>query len=214
MACTVNLVPEAAQHLMRRAQRLKRWAGVLVCAALLTGLLGVFYASAMREQKLAADALVNVRAREAGVARDQTLLDQARRALLERSELLRQVTPRNPWAERLTRIARDLPEAVVLTSLRGSTSTGPAPAASANSAGAAPPRGRATKPPSSAPAAAFELDVQGLALRQGNVTQLIECIQRMPGFGRVDLLRAVHEPRTGGELVRFQIDCHGKETAP
>ncbi|MGD8453710.1 MAG: PilN domain-containing protein [Phycisphaerae bacterium] len=244
MSCSVNLVPAARLHAQARARRRIGWLIVGAIGALLVG-------AGWGVQHIAAAGLARLAEHVAGLevqhaeAQRRLLASQGQRdALLDQLRVVATARRPQPWAHRLTALARQAPPGVFLTELVVTTPEGPTrptedatgehrrAAAAAHTATARTATGRTTPtgspqaqasslsppqaPQASPPQApqAQAVRLVGYAVDHGALIQMLQTLESDPEWGQVELVRATLEPLRGGVAVAFQFDCRTGEGRP
>ncbi len=213
--CSVNLVPTARLHARARARRQRAWLAVGAAGSLLwvAGWAVQRRAAAARAQ--AAEGLARVETQRAEVQRRLVAADAQRTQLLGQLETLAGVRRPQPWPRRLVALTRAAPPGVFLTAVHVTTPAAEATASQRDTRAspAASGAGAQTRPAPSANAGQT-VRLLGLAQEHAALLQLIQVLQQLPGWQRVDLVRATLEPYGGSLAVAFELDCRTQEDAP
>ena len=211
MIYSVNLLPDSCHNLRRRAVRRTAWTIVLAWAGLLTtgswiGLQAVNHTLTRLERQLG-----GIQVKQTELDRQLVFACVERNSLVERARALaalRQDPDTDGLPERLYRLSRLAPEGIVLTELRSQPAElveRSAPPPSAPGAGAAPAVQRSSR--------SLNVQITGFARDHNELTRLIDAIEHIASWERVDLERAAIEPFQGGTALSFRLDCRGREEA-
>ncbi|MBN2447267.1 MAG: PilN domain-containing protein [Phycisphaerae bacterium] len=194
----VNLVPNDCLEAQHRRARLKGWITVISAVGVLAVGCYAHYWMTRQAVRTLEDRLARVQATQSDLDRRVVQIQAESDATVAKAAALIGLQFDHPVPDQLRTLAVITPANVLLESLQ--TSAG-------GSAGNA--RGRPT--PDSAAPGGMTLHVTGYAVEHGELEQLIEGIQRVPEWHRVDLVRAVTETYRGGELLAFELLCGSQE---
>lgn len=216
MTCSVNLIPGARVHARIRGRRRRLW--LLTC-----GLGVVLVATGWGVERTASESVTRLsesvkglEAQQAEVQRQLVLASTQRTQLLAQLETIGAATRPQPWPRRMLKLMQAAPEGIRLTSLNVE------PSGPDNARRAAPPPGAAPAVASGAsPTAAGGTTVEkrsvrleGFAADHGALIQFLHQLQGLPGWERVELVRAKQESRADGTAVAFELDCCTREDQP
>ena len=217
MSCSVNLVPVNQLLGRRRARRQVAWGG---SALVLLGLLAL----AGGVQRVAGSAVVQLRqevaaleAQRAELQRRLSTADGRRQQLMTRLQTLAQARCGQPWARWLVDLTRSAPPGVFLTAISAAPPVVEAVAgARAASENQPRPQGASSAAPAARPTPGLETQsvrLLGYAVSHEALLQFLNALQRLPGWQRVDLIRAAQEPLGGALAVGFELEARVTATA-
>jgi len=213
MTCSVNLIPGARVHARIRGRRRRLW--LVTC-----GLAVVLLATGWGVERTASESVTRLsesvkglEAQQAEVQRRLVLASAQCAQLLAQLETIGAATRPQPWPRRMLKLLQAAPEGIRLTSLNVE------PSAPDNARRAAPPPVAA--PGVASPTAAGgtivekrSVRLEGLAADHGALIQFLHQLQGLPGWERVELVRAKQESRADGTAVAFELDCCTREDQP
>jgi Tfp pilus assembly protein PilN len=208
MSCSVNLVPHAQFERRTLHRRRRTWLATGAALSLLIGVGAVLRAVAAQSlaQRVTRVAALDAQATE--VQRRLTLAAADRAKLLARLEAAGDARRPQPWPQRLSALTAVTPATVCLSSIQILTpASHEAPDKPA--AGKAPTTNRSV-PASPAPGVQL-VRVTGIAQDHVALAQAVEGIKRLPGWEKVDLVRATAEPYRSGVAVAFELACETRE---
>jgi hypothetical protein len=219
MSYAVNLLPESCHNACRRTLRRNAWTVTLLSVGLL--LIGTWVAlgATNRTIRRLNHEFANVQIRQSELDRQLTLAIKLRNALAQRARTLAALRQEQPLPEQLLVLTRQAPRGVVFTEIL-TRPVGSARTSSRSPSRAFPgPPSRASRPeplkatPNDLPPSGGPLVVQmsGYAVDQDELTRLIDILQRVPQWERVELLRAAREPYRTGVALAFQLECRPAE---
>ncbi len=210
MNCGVNLVPLA--QLERRARQRRRQVWLTVCGvlALLGGAAWAVEHTAQAALDRRMRAVERLDRHRAEVQQRLAALATRRAALLARLESVTGVRRSQPWPGRLVALTRAAPAGVFLTSL---TINPPGVAAGDRRAPAAK-GGAASRPTETMAEGVQDVRLQGYAMDHAELIQFLTRLQDLPGWVKVELVRATAEPVGQGTAVGFELACRTKEERP
>jgi len=209
MSCSVNLVPVARLQAHALARRRRAWIGLCTAGGLLVGL-------SWGAQNVTRRAVTHLEERAEALGAQRSLIQnqvsaaqEQRDGVLARLKLISAARRGQPWAGRLARLTRSVPDGVFLTQMTVSARTEPQSAAAR--AGAV----SSAQAPALRPAASPVHDVrlEGLALDHTGLIQLLHTLQNSADWEHVELVRATSEPYAGRNVVAFEFDCRTAELA-
>lgn len=216
MTCSVNLIPGARVHARIRNRRRRLW--LVTC-----GLAVVLLATGWGVERTASESVTRLsesvkglEAQRAEVQRRLVLESTQRTQLLAQLETIGAATRPQPWPRRMLELMQAAPEGIQLTSLNVE------PSVPDNTRRAAPPPGAAPALASGANTAAAggaavekrAVRLEGLAADHGALIQFLHQMQGLPGWERVELVRAKQESHADGTAVAFELDCCTREDQP
>ncbi len=219
MSCSVNLIPVERLHAQVRDRRRAAW--LAACA-----IIGVLVGAGWIIERAGANALARLSGTvsalqvQRGGIRERLAAGQARRTeLLARLQKVAAARQPQTWAARLTAMTGKAPEGVFLTGLNVSeivsTEKGNAPQSPRPAATPAAPGAATAKPQSSeSTAPAYTVRLLGYAIDHAALIQFINTLQSLPGWRRVELVRATLEPYRGGVAVAFELEGQTQEGTP
>lgn len=204
MSCSVNLVP--AGRIWRRHRTKRRNAWVVACAfvaLIVAGGWGTLRAADAAVRRLSKDVDVFRTHRQqtqqrlaTASAQRASLLGELREAVGARRE--------QPWARRLVDLSEDVPAGVLVTSIEVS------PISTRSRPGAYSRRNRPEpreKEGAQAEPSGEAVRVLGYAVDHPALLQLVNVIQDLPAWHRVELVRADQEAVRGANVVAFELYC-------
>ncbi|HPM25045.1 MAG TPA: PilN domain-containing protein [Phycisphaerae bacterium] len=213
MTCSVNLIPGARVHARIRGRRRRLW--LVTC-----GLAVVLLATGWGVERTASESVTRLsesvkglEAQQAEVQRRLVLASAQCAQLLAQLETIGAATRPQPWPRRMLKLLQAAPEGIRLTSLNVE------PSAPDNARRAAPPPVAASGVASPAAAGGTIVEkrsvrLEGLAADHGALIQFLHQLQGLPGWERVELVRAKQESRADGTAVAFELDCCTREDQP
>lgn len=208
MNCSVNLVPLVHREQRARQRRRRAWLSVCVVLAVLScAAWSVRHTAdvALERRNQAGERLEQQRAE----VQQRLVAAAARRtALLAQLDSVTGVRRQQPWPRRLLTLAREVPAGVLLTSLTIAPA-GEAPGTRAGSAARTP----ASRAGEAVPPGSQDVRLQGYAVDHRELIEFLSLLQQLPGWAKVELVRAAAEPVGRGTAVAFELACRTQEDA-
>lgn len=214
MTATLDLLPESCHSARRRMVRRNAWTVVVTIAGLL--LAGAWLALRVSDRVIEQSnrELGAVQVRQSELDRQLTLATVARNDLAERGRVLSTLRQEQLLPEQLLALSAQAPDGVVLTEIGAEPALGPRRRsrrqAGASRVGAVEATGDGPRQESSS----LAVRMRGYAVDHNELTRLIDVLQRVPQWERVELLRAAREPYRDGEALGFQLECQPMEGIP
>jgi len=217
MSCAVNLLPESCHNAHVRAVHRNVWTGILVSAGLLV--VGTWVALRASDHALGrlGRELNGLQLKQSELDRQSTLATRIRNDLVSQGRALCALRQEHALPAQLLQLARTAPAGIVLTqiSTNGSGRAGPPGGTQPN---LLRPPAASTGRPQTATAATERTgrvaSMRGYAVNHDELTRLIEALQHISQWNRVELLRAAREPYRASTALAFQLECRPPEIVP
>jgi len=210
---SVNLLPESCHNARRRVVRRNTWTAVALCAALLV--LGTWMAlHATNRAMLQLDRdFATAQGKQAELGRQLALATNVRNGLAQRARALSILRQDQRLPQQLLTLAQQAPDGVVFTEILAEPAGRPRlltrpPARALSPAAGEPQKDRAHDKP-----APLVVRMAGYAVNHDELTRLIDALQHIPRWERVELLRAARKPYRTGVALAFRLECWPAEAS-
>lgn len=206
--CAINLIPDTCRHARQRAQRLRRWLGVVGALGVVLAAPWLWFVVGQTRVEQLESRIAEARARHVELDRQYRLLARRRGELLARFQTVVTPTDTRDLAASLGQLTVTAPRGVMLTRL--SLSTG------ARGVSRRPQPGVARRSPvlGDKPNVGRRLQFEGLALDHHRLQTLMRALEQLPHCQQVTLVRSQRHDADSGTLQSFALECRWEETRP